>query len=89
MYVGFQSRPDVCFEGKCLSSKFGKASKKDLKSAYKTMQKLKGKETCMIFPDLGETSEWSLVGYSDAGMKSMPDKLTSVGGQVVLLVSEE
>ena len=89
LYIGFQSRPDVCFEGKCLSSKFGKASKKDLKSAYKKMQKLKGEETCMFFPDLGETSEWSLVGYSDAGIKSMPDKLTSVGGQVVLLVNEE
>ena len=89
LYVGCQSRPDVCFEGKCLSSKFGKASKKDLKSAYRKMQKLKGEETCMFFPDLGETTEWSLIGYSDAGIKSMPDKLTSVGGQVVLLVNEK
>ena len=28
LYVGFQSRPDVCFEGKCLSSKFGKAKER-------------------------------------------------------------
>ena len=43
----------------------------------------------MFFPDLGDTSEWSLVGFCDAGIKSMPDRLTSVGGQVVLLVNKK
>ena len=31
--------------------------------------------------------EWVLVGYGDAGVKSMPDKMTSVGGAVSLLVN--
>ena len=35
LYIGFQSRPDVCFEGKALSTKFGKAVKRDLKCALK------------------------------------------------------
>ena len=89
LYVGFQSRPDVCFEGKRLSTKFGKATKKDLKCAFKMIKKLKGENTHMFFPNLGEVSEWSIVGYSDAGVRCMPDKLTSVGGQVVLIVNEE
>ena len=88
LYIGFQSRPDVCFEAKCLSAKFGRATKKDLKSVYKKIQKLKGESTRMFFPNLGDVGNWVLVGYSDAGVKSMPDKVTSVGGQVVMLVNE-
>ena len=87
LYVGSQSRPDVCFEGKALSTKFGKATKGDLKSAMKKILKLKGSETVMFFPDLGPVEEWSLIAYCDAGIKSLPDKINSVGGQVILLVN--
>jgi len=89
LYIGFQSRPDVCFERKVLSTKYGKATKKDLKSALKKIEKLQGEPTHMFFPDLGEVKSWSIVGYSDAGVKSMLDKLTSVEGQVVVVVNEE
>ena len=41
----------------------------------------------MSFPNLGMISEWTFVGYGDAGLKSMPDKLSSVGGQVVLVAN--
>jgi hypothetical protein len=83
LYIGSQSRPDVCFEGKCLATKFGKATKADLKNAGRKIQKLKGAETVMLFPDLGPVEEWGLVGYCDAGLRSLPDKVTSVGGQVI------
>lgn len=85
LHVGYQSRPDVCFEAKCLSTKFGKATKSDLKLALKKMQKLQGAHTKMLFPKLGPLTELTLVGYGDAGIRSMPDKLSSVGGQVILL----
>ena len=87
LHVGFQSRPDVCFEAKSLSTKFGKATKSDLKSALKKIQKLKGQKTEMFFPNLGDVEDWYLVGYGDAGVRSMPDKINSVGGQVILLVN--
>ena len=87
LYIGYQSRPDLIFEGKCLSSKFGTASKRDLKTIYKMIQKLKGENTCMFFPDMGDIEEWSLVGYSDAGIRNIPNNLSGVGGQVVLLVN--
>ena len=32
-------------------------------------------------------NEWVLVGQGDAGIKSMSDKLTSVGGQVLMMVN--
>ena len=87
-YISVQSRPDLCFESKCLNTKFGKATKRDMKSVYKKIQKLKGESTRMFFPDLGDIDQWCIVGYSDAGVRSMPDKLSSVGGQVILLVNE-
>ena len=71
LYVGFQSRPDVSFEGKALSTKFGKATKRDLKCALKKIQKLQGESTIMFFPDLGDVNGWSIVGYSHAGVRSM------------------
>ena len=66
LHISYQSRPDVCFEAKCLSTKFGKAKKSDLKSALKKIQKLKGIKTEMFFPNLGDIEEWNLVGYGDA-----------------------
>ena len=43
----------------------------------------------MVFPDLGNMKDWVLVGHGDAGIKSMPDKITSVGGHVVMMVNKE
>ena len=67
---------------------FGKAKKKDLRVALKKLQKLQGIETSMFFPNLGVEEDWTLVGYGDAGVKSLPDKLSSCGGQVVMLVNQ-
>ena len=79
----------MVFEAKALSSKFGKVTKKDLKIAMKKIQKLKSRKAKMVFPDLGNMKDWVLVGHGDAGIKSMPDKITSVGGQVIMMVNKE
>ena len=89
LYIGYQSRPDVCFDAKCLSTKFGKAKKGDLKSAMKKIQKLQGQRTQMVFPDMGPIEDWCFIGYGDAGIRSMPDKVSSVGGVVLLLANEK
>ena len=87
--VAGQSRPDVAFKAKSLSTHFGKATKKHLKEAERQLLKLKGIKTIMFFPDLGEMKDWRLVGFGDAGIKSLPDNLSSCGGQVVLLANEK
>jgi hypothetical protein len=46
------SRPDICFDVKMLSSRFGKATKKDLQTACKKMIKVKSETTTMRFPNL-------------------------------------
>ena len=88
-HAGQISRPDVVFEAKALSSKFGKATRKDLKIAIKKMQKLKSRSVKLVFTYLGNMENWVLVGHGDAGIKSMPDKITSVGGHVVMMVNKE
>ena len=52
--ISVQSRPDVCFEAKCLSTLYNKATKHDLKIAMKKLQKLQGIKTEMFFPVLGQ-----------------------------------
>ena len=45
------------------------------------MLKLKSETTSMTFPDIGnDLKDWVLVGHGDVGVKSMPDKVNSVGG---------
>lgn len=39
----------------------------------------------MKFVNMGPIEEWSLEGYGDAGFKSLPDKISSCGGHVVLV----
>ena len=37
------------------------------------------------FPALGDTSNWVLEVFGDAGFRSLPDKVSSCGGQVIIL----
>ena len=39
----------------------------------------------MMFPDLGNIREWTISGYGDAGFRSLPDKTSSCGGQVIVI----
>ena len=50
-----------------MSTKYNKATKKDLKMALHKIQKLQGIETKMFFPNLEDIADWRLVGYGDAG----------------------
>ena len=87
--VAHHSRPDVCFEVKALSTQYGKATKQDMKLAVKKILKLKSETTTMVFPALGPVEDWVIVDHGDAGVKSMPDKITSVGGHVVMLCNKK
>ena len=88
-HLSSHSRPDLCFETKSLSTMFGKARKKDMMSAVKKLRKLKSQTTKMMFPDLGEVKDWVFIGHGDAGLRSLPDKLSSVGGAVVMLANKK
>ena len=87
--IAYTSRPDLCFEVKALSTKYGKATKSELRSVKRKIVLLKAEPgSQMKYPDMGNVNEWVLIGFGDAGIKSMPDKMTSIGGMVVLLCNK-
>ena len=56
-----------------------------MKYAVKTMKKLKMHTGEMIIQDLGDIKDWTVEGYGDAGFRSLPGKVNSCGGKVVIL----
>ena len=88
-WMTITSRPDLCYEKVTLNTKVGKATVNDIKAAIKMIKKLKNGSTEMKFPNLGKVSDWTLQGYGDAGFKSLPDKVSSCGGQVVTIANKK
>ena len=84
-WLGTLSRPDLAFDHVSLSTKLGCASIGDMKYAVKTLKKLKMHTGEMIIQDLGDIEDWSVEGYGDAGFRSLPEKVNSCGGKVVIL----
>ena len=82
-------RPDLYYDKIILSTKVGKATVNDFKQTLKILKKLKSKTTEMKFPNLGPVADWTLQGYGDAGFKSLPDKVSSCGGQVVAISNKK
>jgi hypothetical protein len=88
--IAYTSRPDLCFEVKSLSSKSGKGTKTELRSIHRKIVLLKAEGcTSLAYPKMGSIDDWVLVGHGDAGIMSMPDKMTSVGGGVLLLCNRK
>ena len=87
-WLGSLSRPDLAYDHVMLSSKLGKANWGDMKTAIKVIKKLKMEKSEMSFPELGSPEDWSIEGYGDAGYKSLPDKVSSCGGHVILLCNK-
>ena len=66
-----------------MSTKVGKAMADDMKQLVKLVKKMKAEITEMKFIDLGPVVDWMIEGHGDAGYKSLPDKVSSCGGQVI------
>ena len=84
LQIAYQSRPDVCFEAKAL---YGKGTIKDMKQAVKKIIKLKADTKVIRYPNMGNIEDWVLLCHGDAGIKSMPDKMSSVACHVLLIVN--
>ena len=67
--TSYQYRPNIVFDAKVMN----------LRVARKKL-KLQIVETKMVFPYMGDLlGDLVMVGLGDAGVKSMPDRVTSVG----------
>ena len=87
--LGVSSRPDICFEAKQFAASFKHATKKDLVSINKMLARLKSQSTKVFFKDLGDKSQWCLIGYCDASYKGGLDGLVSNAGRLLLLCNSQ
>ena len=85
--LSLSARPDISYEVKILTTKYGKATKFDIMQAVKLLQKVKRISTKVTIPSLGEIKDWMLVAYSDAATKKI-DHAFSVAGHVIFLVNK-
>ena len=86
--LSITARPDIAFDVKLLSSKYGKATKEDLLNVVKLIRKIKRDTTEFVIPNIGAMEDWLLVGISDAATKKI-NNLFSVSGQIVMLVNKK
>ena len=84
--LSMTARPDITFEVKMLTTKYGKALKLDLMLAVKLLKKVKRMLTQITIPDMGNFADWILVAYTDAATKKI-DNAFSVAGHVIFLVN--
>ena len=86
--LSITARPDICFDVKLLTSRYGKATKEDLLNVVKLIRKIKRDTTEIVIPNIGEKEDWILLGISDAATKKV-NNLFSVSGQIVMLVNRK
>ena len=82
-WLAKNARPDLGYDSLVMSTKVGKATADDMKQLVKLVKKMKAEVTEMKFIDIGPVCDWMIEGHGDAGYKSLPDKVSSCGGQVI------
>ena len=82
------SRPDLAFEIVELSSKFKHAVVSDLIRANRYITKLKRNSSHILFPDLSNSTKWTIIAFSDASLSNMSDGISSTGGHVIILLGD-
>ena len=85
--LSMTARPDITFDVKVLTTKYGKALKQDLMQASRLLKKVKRMTTLITIPDMGDLRDLILVAYSDAATKKI-DNAFSVAGHVIFLVNK-
>ena len=85
--LAMSARPDLMFDAKVLTTKYGSATKRDLLKAIKLLRRVKEEDTRLTLPNIEEIEDWILVGVTDASKKSA-NEVFSVGGYVIMLVNK-
>lgn len=71
-----------------VSSRFKHATVADLIRANRNITKLKRNSSHILFPDLSDSSSWSIITFSDASLSNLSDGISSTGGHVIILLGE-
>jgi hypothetical protein len=87
-WVVHGSRPDLAFSLIELSTKFKNGTVKDLVALKKIVVKAKNSKADIMFPDLGDSSMWKIVVYSDASFANLCEGTGSCIGYIVFLAGQ-
>lgn len=80
------TRPDISFDARELSTKNKDATYEDLKYANKVLKKAQfEKDVTLKFSKLGDMKDLRIVAYTDSSYINAENKEKSVGGRVVVL----
>ena len=83
------SRPDLSFMQILSSTKFKDGKVEDLVRIRKALIVLKEDKATLMYPDLGETSDWLLLCFTDAAFGNLNDGVNSTGGHIILLANRK
>ena len=85
-WAATQTRPDLAFAVVELSVKYKAPTLEDLLAANKAITRLISNPLTLIYPKLA--GELSLVTYSDAAFRNLPDQVSSGRGHIIFLQGE-
>ena len=87
-WIAGQSQPDASFDVTDLSINMKHPQVKNLLEANKLIRKLKSKYCGIVFPRLEDLRNLRLVTFTDGSYANVSDGVSSVSGQIVVLVGE-
>ena len=84
------TRPDLAFDARSLSTKNKEATYKDLLEANKVLKKAQlEKNVTLKFPRLGKLENLRIIAYTDSSYRNSENKEKSVGGRYIALANKE
>ena len=87
-WLAMNTRPDICFDAMELACNFGKARVKDSKRAGRILSKVSDRSLELIFRDLGDPKEVTVMVYADGSYGKL-NGVDSCGGKFIALVGKD
>ena len=83
------TRPDLSFDVRELSTRNKEATYADLKKANKVLKKAQKERVAVKFSKLGKLDELKVLAYTDSSYRNDDQKVKSVGGRCIALVNDK
>ena len=83
------TRPDLAFDARSLSTRNKEATYKDLHEANKVLKKAQlEKNVTLKFPKLGKLEDLKIIAFTDSSYRNSENKEKSVGGRYIALANK-
>ena len=83
------TRPDIAFDVRELSTKNKEASYADLRKANKILKKVQKEEVSVKYSRLGDLENLKILAFTDSSYRNDSDKIKSIGGRFIALGNEK